>query len=223
MFGRKTPFYCHNMYLTAAILVSLSLVYMVMVSLLLWLRRWLLCFFLLFTVLAFTFYPLLLFLYFLFRWLSDMDSVLGIRVGGVLLFFTMLCNNPITPKRFYFFFYYFFYFLPLDSDSYFLLPCSPILYFYSLPGQWPSLYVCLRSQTVSKCFFSNVWSGQGLVLHSILDSLFSALRQVLVIPISFRGQWSSIASIPFLPFLGFGSGGWLLSICACTSYSIPRL
>lgn len=34
MFGRKTPFYCYNMYLTAAILVSLSLVYMVMVSLL---------------------------------------------------------------------------------------------------------------------------------------------------------------------------------------------
>lgn len=34
MFGRKTPFYCYNMYLTAAVLVSLSLVYMVMVSLL---------------------------------------------------------------------------------------------------------------------------------------------------------------------------------------------
>lgn len=41
---------------------------------------------------------------------GSIDSVLGIRVGGVLLFFTMSCNNnPITPKRFYFFYYYFFY------------------------------------------------------------------------------------------------------------------
>lgn len=157
-----------------------------------------------------------------------MDSVLGIRVGGVLLFFTMLCNNPITPKRFYFFF--------ITSFTSYLWTLIPTFYslalpysiFYSLPGQWPSLYVCLRSQTVSKCFFSN-WSGQVLVLHSILDSPFAVLcsiqfhGQVLVIPISFRGQWSSIASISFLPFLGFGSGGWLLSICACTSYSIPRL
>jgi hypothetical protein len=85
MFGRKTPFHCYNMYLTAALF--LSLVYMVMVSLLyglLW--RWLFCLF----VFTICFLPLS-FLSFLFG--GSIDSVLGIRVGGVLLFFTMSCKT----------------------------------------------------------------------------------------------------------------------------------
>jgi len=162
MFGRKTPFYCYNMYLTAAILVSLSLVYMVMVSLLYGYGGGSCVFspaFLLFWLLLFT--PFCLFLFsFLFRWLSDMDSVLGIRVGGVLLFFTMSCNNPITPKRFYFFYYYF-YFLPLDSDSYFLLACSPILYIL-FAAKAATLSVCLSAITngVQMFLFQRlVWAG----------------------------------------------------------------
>lgn len=105
--------------------------------------------------------PFAFFLFsFLFRWLSDMDSVLGIRVGGVLLFFTMSCNNPITPKRFYFFYYYF-YFLPLDSDSYFLLACSPILYIL-FAAKAAALPVCLSAITngVHMFLFQRlVWVG----------------------------------------------------------------
>lgn len=119
--------------------------------------------------------PFAFFLFsFLFRWLSDMDSVLGIRVGGVLLFFTMSCNNPITPKRFYFFFFTTFTSYLWTLVPIFYLLALPYSIFYSLPRQPPSLYVCLRSQTVSKCFFFNVWSGRVPVLESLFSALSSS-------------------------------------------------
>lgn len=138
-------------------------------------------FLLLFTVLAFTFYPLLPFLFsFLFRWLSDMDSVLGIRVGGVLLFFTMSCNNPITPKRFYFFF------ITTPFTSYlwtliptFLLPCSPILYilFAAKAASLPGCLFCDHKRCPNVSFPT---SGLGGFLFSIRFSiLFSLLYPVI--------------------------------------------
>lgn len=118
--------------------------------------------------------PFAFFLFsFLFRWLSDMDSVLGIRVGGVLLFFTMSCNNPITPKRFYFFYYYF-YFLPLDSDSYFLLACSPILYILFAAKAAP-LPVCLFCDHKRCSNVSFPTSGLGGFLVSIRFSILCSL------------------------------------------------
>ncbi|CAG8180587.1 unnamed protein product, partial [Penicillium nalgiovense] len=70
----------------------LSLVYMVMVSLLYGLlRRWLFVFFFFFAFYCFAFTLPPLFVFSLFG--GSIDSVLGIRVGGVLLFFTMSCKT----------------------------------------------------------------------------------------------------------------------------------
>ena len=178
MFGRKTPFYCYNMYLTAAVLVSLSLVYMVMVSLLYGYGGGSCVFSPAFYCFGFYFLPpfaFFLLFSFLFRWLSDMDSVLGIRVGGVLLFFTMSCNDPITPKRFYFFF------ITTPFTSYlwtliptFLLPCSPILYILFAAKAAP-LPVCLFCDHKRCSNVSFPTSGLGGFLVSIRFSILCSL------------------------------------------------
>lgn len=120
---------------------------------------------------CFYFLPPFAFFSFLFRWLSDMDSVLGIRVGGVLLFFTMSCNNPITPKRFYFFLLLLL--LLLTFGLWFLLftPMLPhTLYSIRCQGSGPScMFVCDHKRCPNVSFPT---SGLGGFLFLILDSLF---------------------------------------------------
>lgn len=121
-----------------------------------------LCLFLLFPCFFFGFYFTPIAISFSFGGSLIFDSVLGIRVGGVLLFFTMSCNNPITPKRFYSFYYYFTSYLGTLIPTFYFLALS-ILDIDLLPRQRHSLYVCLlRLQTVSNGFFSNVLYGRFL-------------------------------------------------------------
>jgi hypothetical protein len=67
------------------------------------------------------------------------------------------------------------------------------------------LYVC--NHGVQWFLFHLVWAGSS---SSILGYLFYPVSggQILVIPISFHGQWSKIASMrpPSLLVLGAGSG-----------------
>ena len=92
-------------------------------------------------------------------------------------------QQPDNPKTVLLFFYYFFYFLPLDSDSYFLLPCSPIFYIL-FAARAVALPVCLSAITngVQMFLFQLVWAGSC----SPFDSRFS-IRCSLLYPVPWTG------------------------------------
>lgn len=215
MFGRKTPFYCYNMYLTAAILVSLSLVYMVMVSLLYGYGGGSSSFFPAFYRFGFYFLPPFA-LFVLFSFGGSLIWILFWESGWRSFILHDVMQQPDNPKTVLLFF------ITTSLTSLLSYTLSSIR---CQGGGPPCMFVCDHKRCPKVFFFQHlVWAGSSS-RFSVLCSIQFPGGQDLVIPISFHGQWSKIASMRpfFFRFLGFGSGGWLLSICACTSYSIPRL
>ena len=182
-------------------------------------------FLLLFTVLALTFYPLLPFIIFFPLSVALWYGFCSGNPGGWRSFILHdVMQQPDNPKTVLLFF------ITTSFTSYlwtliptFWLPCSPILYIL-FAAKAAALLVCLFCDHKRCPNISFPTSGLGGFLFLILCYLlypvppgtgFSDSHHSIV-----NGQWLKIAS---MRRLGFGSGGWLLSICPCTSYSIPRL
>lgn len=199
MFGRKTPFHCYNMYLTAAVLVSCVL------SIWLWSLCFMVCYgggSLSFSPFSLFFFWLLLYPYcyiFLFRWLSDIWFCSGNPGGWRSFILHDVMQQPDNPKT-VLLFLLLLYFLPWDSDSYLLLPCS-LHTWYWFAAKAAALPVCLSSAITNgvQWFLFQRLVRQIPVLYSP-----APWGQTLVIPISFHGPWSKDCfNTSFPSFLGY--------------------